>query len=346
MLAKICIIVLMFALIVVIHEWGHYIAARKNGVLVHEFAVGMGPKIWSIKRGETVYSLRIFPIGGFCSMEEEIGNSSNPRAMCSKRPWQKLIIVSFGAIMNFIFAWFLLTVLSTYAGYGTNIVEHVENNMPAAEAGLKVGDKITAIDGISVKVHSDITALVQNKDKTYIFTILREGEETFNIELKPKWIEREKTSRFGFAPTIVHFNLIQNIKDGFLDTFYVIQQVWTGLIQIITGQVAMDQVAGIVGVVDFSARQWDTGIQSGGVVLAIMNMIYIAAILSANLGVINLLPLPALDGGRIVFILIEMVRGKPLDPEKESVVHFIGFVLLMLLTVVLLYNDITKVFNI
>jgi len=340
------IFILVIALIVVVHEWGHYIMAKKNGVLVHEFAVGMGPKIWSIKKGETLYSIRAFPIGGFCSMEEEVGSSHNPRAMGSKKPWQKLLIVSFGAIMNFIFAWVLLSILAGYAGYGNNIIKALDSNMPAQEANLLVGDKITAIQGIKVNKLADIEKIVENKDTSYVFTIVRDNATPFDVPLKAKWLESEKRARFGFAPEIIHFNVLENVKNGLTETFNVIKVVWEGLVKLITGQVPMNQVAGIIGVADFSAKQWDTGIKSGGIWVAIMNMIYIAAIISANLGVVNLLPLPALDGGRIIFILIEILRGKPLDPEKESVVHFIGFVLLMLLTVVVLYNDIVKVFNI
>ncbi|MDF2612654.1 MAG: site-2 protease family protein [Clostridia bacterium] len=340
------IFILIIALIVVVHEWGHYIMAKKSGVLVHEFAIGMGPKVWSVKKGETLYSLRAFPIGGFCSMEEEVGNSNNPRAMCSKRPWQKLLIVSFGAMMNFIFAWILLTVLAGYVGYGNNVIKTLDHNMPAAQANMLVGDKIIAIQGIKVNRLSDIEEVVKDKDKTYVFTIVRGDAEPFSVELKAKWLENEKRARFGFAPEIIHFNLIENAKRGFIETFNVIKVVWEGLVKIVTRQVPMNQVAGIIGVADFSAKQWDTGMQSGGIWVAVMNMLYIAAIISANLGVVNLLPMPALDGGRIIFIIIEMLRGKPLDPEKESMVHFIGFVLLMLLTVVVLYNDIVKVFNI
>lgn len=342
----ILIFILIIALIVVVHEWGHYIMAKKSGVLVHEFAIGMGPKIWSVKKGETLYSIRAFPIGGFCSMEEEVGNSNNPRAMCSKKPWQKLIIVSFGAIMNFIFAWILLSILAGYVGYGNNVIQTLDPHMPAQEANLQVGDKIIAIQGTKVNRLSDIERIVKNKDKSYAFTIVRENNTPFVVELKAEWVENEKRARFGFAPEIIHFNVIENIKNGFVETFNVVKVVWEGLTKIMTRQVPMDQVAGIIGVADFSAKQWDTGMQSGGIWVAVMNMLYIAAIISANLGVVNLLPIPALDGGRIIFILIEILRGKPLDPEKESMVHFVGFVLLMLLTVVVLYNDIVKVFNI
>lgn len=346
MLAKIIVIVLMFTFIVVIHEWGHFFTAKKNGVLVHEFAVGMGPKIWSIVKGETTYSIRLLPIGGFCSMEEEISNSDNPRAMGSKKPWQKLLIVSFGAIMNFLLAWVLLSFFAGYVGYGNNVIKTTEVNMPAQESGLKSGDKIIQVDGVEVSKLSHILKVVAEPNRTYTFTVERDNDEVLHVPVKAKYVEKEDRVRFGFTPETVHLDVVENIKIGFLNTFYVIKQVWIGLFQLLSGTVSMDQMSGIIGVVDFSAKQWDTGLQSGGIMLAIMNMIYIAAFLSANLGVINLLPLPALDGGRILFILIEIVRGKPLAPEKEAAVHFVGFVLLMLLTVVVLYNDVIKVFNI
>lgn len=342
MLLKILSIVLMFALIVLVHEWGHYIMAKKNGVLVHEFAIGMGPKLWGIQKGETLYSIRLFPIGGFCSMEEEVGNSHNPRAMCAKKPWQKFTIVVAGAMMNFLFAWVLLSIIVGYRGYGSNIIESVEPNMPAATADFMVGDKIIAIDDNIIKDHADIIKYTKNKEKSYTFTINRDGQLSEHL-LRPAKLNNTEEPRFGFYVKMQHLNLVSNISEGFYQTFQVIKQVWQGFMQMITGKVTMDQVAGIIGVVDISAKQWDTGIQSGGLPLAMMNMLFIAAILSANLGVINLLPLPALDGGRLVFIVIEMLRGKPLNAERESMVHYVGFVLLMLLTVVILYNDIMRV---
>lgn len=342
MLIKIIMMVLMFTTIVVIHEWGHYITAKKCGVLVHEFAIGMGPKIWSIQKGETLYSVRIFPIGGFCSMEEDIGKSSNPRAMSSKKPWQKLLIVSAGAIMNFILAWVLISVIIGYGGYSGNVIETVEPNMPAQTVGLMSGDKIIAIDGIEVKRLSDITNYVVRAEKTYTLSIVREKSEPFDIEVTTKQLTADEVARFGFTMERLHYNIIENVVKGFTTTCNLIKELWNGFLQIITGQVAMDQLAGIVGVVDASAKQWDSSLQTGGISLAIMNMLSIAAMLSANLAIINLLPLPALDGGRIVFILVELLRGKPIEAEKEGAVHFIGFVLLMLLTVVVFYNDIMR----
>lgn len=335
-------IILMFACIVIVHEWGHYITAKKCGVLVHEFAVGMGPVLWSTKKGETVYSIRLLPIGGFCSMEEEIGESKNPRAMASKKPWQKLLIVSAGAIMNFVLACLLLSIVAGYQGYGSNEIASLEANMPAAQAGLEVGDRIIAIDNHRVARLSDVTKVLAKEEKTYTLTVKR-GNETFTTPITSKWMPKEERARFGFAPTFIHFNIWENIKGGVIWACVIIAQVWKAFVELFTGAIGMNQLSGIVGVVNQSAEIWDTSMQSGGLGIAILNMMIVASALSANLAVVNLFPLPALDGGRIVFVLIEMLRGKPISPEKEGAVHFVGFVLLMILTVVLIYNDFMRI---
>lgn len=341
MLLMIVIFLLMFTVIVVAHEWGHYITAKKCGVLVHEFAVGMGPMLWSKQIGETLYSVRLFPIGGFCRMEEEVGESTNQRAMASKKPWQKLLIVSAGAIMNFILAWLLCAVLVGYSGIGTNIIQTIENGSPIAEAGLLPGDKIIAIDGVRIRNIADVHELLTDEVKTYTFTISRAGENE-TVEVTSRVLADETTPRFGFSPKRTHFNLWENIKGGFFYMVAMIAMVWEGLVQLVTGAVGMDQMAGIIGVVDVGSQAWNSSMEVGGIQLAIMTMVRLAALLSANLGVMNLLPFPALDGGRIFFVLIEVIRGKAIPAEKEGAVHFIGMVLLMLLTVVVLYNDIMR----
>lgn len=337
----IIMILLMFTIIVVAHEWGHYITAKKNGVLVHEFAIGMGPILWAKQVGETQYSIRFLPIGGYCRMEEEVGENHNPRAMFSKKPWQKLIIVSAGAVMNFVLAWVLFTGFSGYLGISSNIISEVQVDTPAAVANLKANDKILAINGHKVKNLGDLQQYMESTPKTYNLTIKRDGQ-TMDISVETKVIGNEQNARFGFTIKKQHFNIFENIKMGFLMMIGAIRLVWDSLVGLISGAVGLDQMAGIVGVVDAGSQVWDSSMKSGGVNLAIMNMVYLAALLSANLGVMNLLPLPALDGGRILFILIEMIRGKAVPPEKEGAVHFIGLVLLMLLTVVVLYNDIMR----
>lgn len=342
MLLMVIIFLLMFTLIVMAHEWGHYITAKKCGVLVHEFAIGMGPVLWSKQSGETLYSVRLFPIGGFCRMEEEEGSGSkNPRAMSSKKPWQKLLIVSAGALMNFLLAWVLSSVLVGYTGIGTNIVAHIEANSPLAEAGIVVGDEIIAIDGVKIKNLNDVREMLTNESRVYTFSVKHEGEQK-DVLVTSRIMGDETSPRFGFTVKKSHFNIWENIKRGFLYMISIIVMVWESVVGLISGAVGFDQMAGIVGVVDVGSKVWDSSMEVGGVDLAIMSMVQIAALLSANLGVMNLLPLPALDGGRIFFILIEIIRGKAISPEKEGAVHFIGMVLLMLLTVVVLYNDIMR----
>lgn len=341
MLLMIVIILLMFTVIVVAHEWGHYITAKKCGVLVHEFAVGMGPMVWSKQVGETLYSIRLLPIGGFCRMEGEEGESTNPRAMSSKRPWQKLIIVSAGAIMNFLLAWLLLAIFVGYRGTATNIIQDVQVNTPAAEAGLQTNDRILEINGNKIDHLGQLQNYMTSEEETYSLTIKR-NQEVINVPIETQVLEEGGSPRFGFTIKMSHFNIWHNIKVGFMTMIAMIVMVWDSLVGLVSGAIGFDQMAGIVGVVDASSQVWDSSMQSGGVSYAIMNMVYLSSLLSANLGVMNLLPLPALDGGRIFFILIEMIRGKAIPPEKEGAVHFIGMVLLMLLTVVVLYNDIMR----
>ncbi|MBE6021768.1 MAG: site-2 protease family protein [Cellulosilyticum sp.] len=341
MLLMIVIILLMFTVIVVAHEWGHYITAKKCGILVHEFAVGMGPMLWSKQVGETLYSIRLLPIGGYCRMEEEVGENTNPRAMASKKPWQKLLVVSAGAIMNFLLAWFLLAIFAGYYGTSTNVIKEVQTNTPAYEAGLQTDDRIIGINGYKVSNLSELSTHMSKEVSTYTLTIKR-ANQVIEIPVATRIMEGEESPRFGFVIKTSHFNIWQNIKTGFLMEIAVIRMVWESLVGLISGAIGFDQMAGIVGVVDAGSQVWDSSMQAGGVNLALMNMVYMAALLSANLGVMNLLPLPALDGGRIFFILIEMIRGKAIPPEKEGAVHFIGMVLLMLLTVAVLYNDIMR----
>ena len=341
MIAKILMIVLMFGIIVIVHEWGHFIAAKKMGVRVNEFAIGMGPKIWGKQTDETLYTVRLFPIGGFCAMEGESGESKTSDSMMAKSPMQRFIIFVAGAAMNFVLAWLLLTIFTGYQGYRNNIIESVQPNMPAAMAGLQAGDTIVAINNKKVKELKDITLELNDPNKTYTFNIKTSNGEDKVLMVKPTIME-DGSAKFGFTTEKSYHNIFTMIKNGFIATFAIIAQVFTGLIQIITGKVAMSDLAGIVGVVQVSSEAWNVAIQYS-LMTAIMQMIYIAALLSANLAVFNLLPLPALDGGRIVFTLIEGVRGKPIDPEKESMVHFVGFVMLMILMVVVLYNDIARI---
>ncbi|MGL4362286.1 MAG: M50 family metallopeptidase [Cellulosilyticaceae bacterium] len=342
-MAKIIMIILMFALIVVVHEWGHFIAARMFKVNVNEFAIGMGPKLWSKRKGETLYTVRALPIGGFCAMEGENGESVEKGALFSKKPWQKLIIFAAGAIMNFLLAWIIFTLIIGYNGYISNKVSKVEENSPAWSAGLKADDRIIEVDGQKVNSLDDIIQEVKNQDKVYEFTVVNQDKEQRYIQIKAAKMD-DGTTKFGFTAAREHGNIFRMITEGFKTTGLVIKQTFVSFIELITGRVGIDQLAGIVGVVQITSDVWNEGIQVS-LVAAVMNMLYIAGILSANLGVFNLLPIPALDGGRIFFSLIEVIRRKPINPEKEGMIHFVGFALLMTLMVIVLYNDIMRIFG-
>lgn len=348
-MTKIMLIILsvfFLALIILVHEWGHFIAARIVGVRVNEFALGMGPKLWSKKKKDTLYSIRILPIGGFCSMEGETGEQEGPAApdsMLSKKPWERFFIFAAGAFMNFVLALIFMIIFMSYKGYSTNIIDHVEKGMPAYSV-LQVGDKIIAINNAPIKALEDVSrVLEQNKSESeYVFKIERKEQGVLTVKVASKWMTQEGRARFGFSTTIEHFHIGKNILGGIKQTGTIIKQNFTGFIDLITLKVKADQLAGIVGIAQISSQAWQVGMERS-IWNAVMNLVYIAVVISASLGVFNLLPIPALDGGRIFFILIEIIRGKAIDPEKEGMVHFVGFVLLMALMVFVLYNDTMRI---
>jgi regulator of sigma E protease len=339
-MTKIIMIIILLALVILVHEWGHFIAARLMGVKVNEFAIGMGPKVWGVQKGETLYSIRLLPIGGFCSMEGESEVSNAKDSLLSKRPWQRLVIYVAGAFMNFVLAMIFIFIVVSYVGVGTNVVKSVEQGMPAYEV-LQPKDKIITLNGTKITDIQDINAVIGNNEETYLFEIQR-GKDIFTTEITLKWMEEEGRSRFGFSCEVTHFNILKNLRNSITTTAIIIKETFKGFTELITGRVATDQIAGIVGVAQISADAWNAGMERS-VWAAIINLVHIGGFISANLGVINLLPLPALDGGRILFTLIEIIRGKPLDPEKEGMIHLVGFILIMGLMIFVLYNDVVRI---
>ncbi|OON94387.1 MAG: hypothetical protein ATN31_03665 [Candidatus Epulonipiscioides saccharophilum] len=334
------IFIIIFATLVVVHELGHFIAAKKFGVAVNEFAIGMGPKLWSKKKNETLYTLRLLPIGGYCAMEGENEESNNPMALTSKTPWQRIIIFIAGAFMNVILTWVLMLIILAYNGYASTIIDSVVPGSAIELVGLQPGDQIIAIDGIAVSKLTDVSALADNDQIEYVMTILDQNGVTKNIVIIPQ-IDENGNKVFGFYARSVKYDFFEILPESFSETYIMLKEVVNGFWMLITGSVSVKEMAGIVGVAQLTTEVWDVSIQES-IMFAIMNMLKIAAILSANLAVLNLLPFPALDGGRILFALIELVRGKPLNQEKEAMFHFAGFVLLMILMVVVLYNDVTR----
>lgn len=332
----IVIAILMFGFLIFIHELGHFLTAKKFGVKIHEFAIGMGPAIVKKQKGETLYAIRLFPIGGYVKMEGEDGESDDPRAFSKKPAWQRLIVLVSGAFTNIICGFLIFCILFLPAAQvSVPVVGSVLENSPAAKAGIQEGDRIVSVNGSKVNIQADVSfSLYQNGGKEAKVSVDRGGEKKeFNIT--PVYNEENQNYIMGFVPRVADMTPTLAVKTAYYNTFFVVRVVYASLGELITGKADVAQMSGPVGIVNEvgKAAKSETPWQS------VMNFI---ALIAVNLGVMNLLPLPALDGGRVFFILIEMIRRKPIKPEYEGMIHFAGMVLLLALMLFVTYSDILK----
>lgn len=324
--------ILVFGIVIAIHEFGHFIVAKLAGVKVHEFALGMGPRLIHITKGETEYSLRLLPIGGYVKMEGEDEDSDDERSFGKQPGWIKIAIVAAGAFMNFVLAILVFTIYSYSAGTPTTIIDSVVADMPAEKAGILSGDKIKSINGEEIYDWQGVTESISSSSKDKInVTVLRNGvEKTYTI--KPINDIEENRVMIGIQPTFEK-SFSSAIKGGFNNFTIAVKMMFEFIGQLFKGNVNKDDVSGPVGIVYAVGQVSKQGL---------MSVLFFTGLISINLGVFNLLPIPALDGSRIVFLIIELLRGKPVDPNKEGFVHMVGFVLLILLMIVVAYNDIMK----
>lgn len=352
---SIIISIIVLSVIVVIHEFGHFIVAKKGGILVEEFAVGMGPVIASKQIGETVYSLRLLPIGGFCRMmgEDSTGEIAE-RSFAEKNVWIRIAVVFAGPFMNFVLAMLLIICIVSTTVVVEPEITALSEGYPAEEAGLQVGDVITKINDKGIYVYDDVQIIMaENRGKAIELEVRRDGEK-IKTTIIPK---ADETGRYliGFSPLIKNGifskEVINYEKAGIWDTieysfdtmvFYV-RYTAMGLAKVFTFHASREEVSGPIGIFQIVGDSYEAGIQHS-VGAAVQNILYIGAVLSANLGVLNLFPIPAMDGGRLLFLIIEAIRRKRVNPEMEGRVHFAGFVCLMLFMVFIVYNDITKIF--
>lgn len=341
-------LVLILGLLIFIHELGHFITAKKSGVFIYEFALGMGPRILS-KKGKDgiVYSLRLFPIGGFVQMAGEVYEDDKkiPKSkfMCN-RPWyQRLIIMVAGVTMNFILALVLLFVQALIWGSTTlkPVIGNVAEGYPASEVGIEVGDTILEINEKKVKNwDSVILALNLKNDKDYYSIKVRKSDnttETYNIEPKVEENEDGTTSKvfgIGVDPT-VHKGFLNAVKYSFGKFASVINSMGMIIGNLFIGNLSLNALSGPVGIYTVVGQSAALGLSS---------LIYLTAYLSINLGFMNILPFPAFDGGRVLFLIIEKIKGSPVDSKLENTFHTIGFILLMILMVYITFQDIFKLF--
>ena len=343
---SILIAVLIFGLIIVIHELGHFIAAKLNGVKVNEFAIGMGPAILKKQGKETLYALRIFPIGGYCAMEGEEDGSEDSRAFCNKPVWRRMIIICAGVFMNMVLGFVLLIIqTATSDAITTTIISKFEENAISHETGLEVGDKIININGMSIFTDMDMSyKFINAKDGVYDITVIRDGKKVKLKDVQLTMTDDSVHFDFWVYPGEITFGSTisqagkQMVTDGRL--------IYISLFDIVRGRYSLKDMCGPVGIVDSigevieSEKDEETGkIDWDALMDTILSL---SAFITINVGIFNLLPLPALDGGRFVFLVIEAIRGKPIDGKYEGLVHALGMVALLVLMVAITVSDIIK----
>lgn len=348
--------IVVLGVLVFIHEFGHYITAKKSDIMVSEFALGFGPKLISKQVGETLYSIRAIPLGGFCNMVGEFpADESMPEAerktydeakekgrlFNQKSAFKRMAVILMGPIMNFLLA--IVIFISAFAIFGvptsTNeaaILGEVIPEQPAAEAGLRANDKILAVNDQEINNWNEMSELIRKNSDQEISIRYQRDNQIKEISLSPVYSEESDRGVIGIYPQLIRedVSFFKAFNLGLKQSYQVFKMTILGFAQMFRESSAEDiggpiMIASIIGQ---AAR------------VGILNVLNWMAIISINLGIINLLPFPALDGGRILFIFIELVRGKAVDPRKESYVHMLGFAILMLLMVFIIYNDVMRTF--
>ena len=345
---NILLFVLILGVIVFIHEFGHFIFAKITGVYVYEFAIGMGPKLFGKKGKETEYTLRAIPIGGFCQLagedleDDDLKKVPKKRRLQSKTVGQRFLIMFFGAGNNFISAFIILFFIALIWGGSTMnpVITQVTKDYPAAKAGIEAGDIVKEINGHKIKTSDDISlflAIADPTEKSEFVVEKSNGKEKI-YEFKAKKVKKDGETSYLYG-----IGMQQKKTKGFVNavkytvkkTGSIFKQMGITVAYLFTGGISLNQLSGPVGIYSVVGESSKAGFQ---------NILYLVAFLSINVGFINLLPLPAFDGGHILFLIIEKVKGSPVKPELEEKIHGIGMLLLLLLMVIITINDIIKLF--
>ena len=345
--------ILMFGFLIFIHELGHFLSAKLLDVQVNEFAICMGPVLWQKKKGETTYSLRVIPIGGFCAMEGEDEESDNPRAFPQKSWWRRLIILAAGSFMNFVAGFLAIVLLYTGASaYSAPIVTDFFEGCPLESAdGLQEGDELYKIDGRRVYLYSDVGMLLsRNKTGVYDVVVKRNGElvELHEFEMKPQLytVGGQQAYKYGQYFGTVPGGFSNCLKYSWYTAMDFARLVWMSLEDLVSGLVSVSDMSGPVGIVSTIS---EVGSQSATVQAGLQNVAYLGAFIAINLAVMNMLPLPALDGGRIFLLLVNSlftaITKKKIPAKYEAYVHAAGMVLLLGFMACVTFKDIWKLFT-
>ena len=332
--------ILLFLILIVIHEFGHFIAAKLLGVKVNEFAVGFGPRLFGFKGKETKYSFNLVPLGGYCAMEGEDENSTDSRAFCNKAPWRRFLIVVMGATFNLILGLIIVAIiLAPQKAFASTTIAEFDENAVSQQSGLMVDDKIVEIEGRKIFGIYDMNYAFTNvEDGTLDIKVVRDGKK---VELKAVKFETEEADgitylKWNFKVYGIKKTVGNYIEQTFSTTVSYCMIVWRSLFDLLTGKYGISAISGPVGVTVAIA---DAAKQS------LMNILPIMALITVNLGIFNLLPVPALDGGRLVFILFEIIFRKKVPEKYENVIHTVGFMVLIAFMVLVALKDIIGLFN-
>ena len=338
--------IIFFGILIAIHEFGHFSAAKLLGVKVNEFAIGMGPAIFKKQKGETLYSLRCLPIGGYCAMEGEDEDTGDPRSFTTQPGWKRFIILVAGSFMNFLLGLLIVLIIySSAAGFYSPVISGFVDGCPyEGENALQVGDEIYKIDGHRIYFSSNVTTILSRGGETHDIVVIRDGEkvELENFTLTPREYEGYTAPMYGFSFTVEEATLWNTLKYSWYNTLDFVRTVWFALSDLVAGAVGVDELTGPVGIVDLIN---DVGQSAESTKMALSDIAYLGALVAVNIAVMNMLPLPALDGGRIIFVIVSMITGRPVSQRVEGAVHFAGIILLFGLMIYVTFNDVIRIFG-
>ena len=333
---SIIIALIVLGIFVVLHELGHYCAGRLFGFGIVEFSVGMGPAIIKKEKNGILYALRAFPLGGMCRFYGEDEDTGDGKAFSSHKLWQRKIVIAAGPVMNILTAIILATImLMTYGEYMPSINSFSFENSPAQAAGLEPGDMIVGINGHKLSYYNEISELIMNADSESMQVEVLRGGEELSFTVKDFYNQDEGRNLIGIImePARLKYGFFGAVAGSFNYIWQMIKDLISFFGMLFKGQVQSGDVAGPVGIVSIIGQAVRTGFET---------VLRLGVLISANLGLMNLLPLPALDGGRFIFLIIEAVRGKPVPPEKEGIIHLVGFALLIILVLLLTISDVRR----
>lgn len=346
-MVDILIAIVVFGIIIAVHEFGHFAVAKACGIRVNQFAIGMGPALFKFQRGETEYALRLLPIGGYCAMEGEDSESTDDRAFRKKSVPKRIAVVVAGAVMNLLLGFVLVLITTCMSDLVPSTTvsrfhkDEAGNSVATSEqCGLQVDDKILSINGMRVFTDGDISyKLSYTEDSTFDLVVERNGEKVTLNDVT--FLNTQTEGRLDFGIYGYDKTPLNVLSYSLRETVSIGRMIWMSLFDLITGKYGFHDLSGPVGIVTAIGDAASTGTT---IKQHLQSLIPMMSMITINVGIFNLLPLPALDGGRLIFLIVEAIRRKPVKPEHEGLVHIIGLVLLFALMIAVTFNDVKNLF--